>query len=99
MLAVAPQSESRTQFGGMAWRSIAALPVGCVLALSLAVNLAWLPVPLDWALLLVVLGFIPIWSAVTLFCFWCPSPARLWSLLALAGVASMLLNLAGLHAG
>lgn len=99
MPAVAPQTKSRARFGGMAWRSIAALPVGGALALSLAVNLAWLPVPLDWALLLVVLGFIPIWSAVTLLCFWCPSPTRLWSLLALAGAASLLLNLAGLHAG
>ena len=83
----------------MAWRNVAALPIGGMLALSLAVNLAWLPVPLDRALMSIILAFVPIWAAILLFCFWCASPVRLWTTLAVISLASLGFNLAHLHAG
>lgn len=95
---MALQPASGTRFTSMAWRNVAALPLGGTLALSLAVNLAWLPVPLDWALMSIILAFVPIWAAILLFCFWCASPSRLWTSLALIGFASLGFNLVQLHA-
>lgn len=90
---------ARSRHRALWWRSIAALPGGGALSVSLAINLAWLPISLDAALLVAIVAAVPIWTIFSFYCFWSASVRRTWALLALLAAPSLTLNLARVYAG